>query len=70
MDGVPSRLLAGRCDRVVCVSRTMASQFPERLQSRVGKDVPWIGLYAYGEIGPLGGTNHLHNFTSVVAAIR
>jgi glycosyltransferase involved in cell wall biosynthesis len=46
MDGLPSRLLAGRCDRVVCVSRTMASQFPDRLQPRVAVVYPGADLAA------------------------
>lgn len=39
------------------------------LQSGVGADLPWIGLYTYGEIGPISGYNCIHNFTAVVAAV-
>lgn len=39
------------------------------LQREIGKDVPWMGFYSYGEIGPLGQTNCIHNFTAVTGAI-
>jgi small ligand-binding sensory domain FIST len=28
------------------------------------RDVPWLGLYGYGEYCPLGGRNSLHTFTT------
>ena len=39
------------------------------LQNALGADVPWLGFYTYGEIGPVSGINCLHNFTAVVVAI-
>lgn len=39
------------------------------LQRELGGDVPWIGFYTYGEIGPISTYNCFHNFTSVVAAV-
>lgn len=39
------------------------------LQRELGADVPWIGFYTYGEIGPIGTYNCFHNFTAVVAAV-
>jgi small ligand-binding sensory domain FIST len=39
------------------------------LQKDIGADIPWIGFYTYGEIGPIAGSNCFHNFTSVVTAI-
>ncbi|ACM20184.1 FIST domain protein [Geotalea daltonii FRC-32] len=39
------------------------------LQQRIGQDVPWIGFYTYGEIGPVSRYNCLHNFTAVVTAV-
>lgn len=39
------------------------------LQDDVGADIPWIGLYTYGEIGPITNYNCFHNFTSVVTAV-
>jgi small ligand-binding sensory domain FIST len=28
------------------------------------RNVPWLGLYGYGEFCPLGGGNAFHTFTS------
>ena len=39
------------------------------LRQRIGPDVPWLGFYTYGEIGPVRDNNHFHNFTAVVAAV-
>jgi len=39
------------------------------LQQDLGGDIPWLGFYTYGEIGPIARHNCFHNFTSVVAAI-
>ncbi|HEX9022427.1 MAG TPA: FIST N-terminal domain-containing protein [Geobacteraceae bacterium] len=39
------------------------------LQSDLGGEIPWIGFYSYGEIGPVAGFNCFHNFTSVVTVI-
>lgn len=39
-----------------------------RLQQPI-PDVPWLGFYTLGEIGPVGGGNCFHNYTAVVAAI-
>ena len=39
------------------------------LQEQVGTDIPWIGFYTYGEIGPVSGYNCIHNFTAVVTAV-
>lgn len=39
------------------------------LQKRVGSDIPWLGAYVYGEIGPVGKTNCFHNYTAVVLAV-
>ncbi len=39
------------------------------LQHAIGTTVPWIGLYPYGEIGPLNGRNCFHNYTAIVAAL-
>ncbi|MBU0500935.1 MAG: FIST C-terminal domain-containing protein [Gammaproteobacteria bacterium] len=33
------------------------------LQGALGADVPWIGFYTYGEIGPIGTCNQFHNYT-------
>ncbi|HEY3307275.1 MAG TPA: FIST N-terminal domain-containing protein [Desulfuromonadaceae bacterium] len=39
------------------------------LQAELGADIPWIGFYTYGEIGPVSNYNCIHNFTAVVAAV-
>jgi hypothetical protein len=39
------------------------------LQKDLGEDIPWIGLYTYGEIGPIENSNCFHNFTSVIVAV-
>ena len=45
------------------------SQILEKLQQKIGPTVPWIGLYTYGEIGPIGGHDYFHNYTAVVLAV-
>jgi len=40
------------------------------LQSRVGTEIPWLGFYTYGEIGPVAETNCLHNYTLVLLALH
>jgi hypothetical protein len=39
------------------------------LQNSISPTAPWIGLYPYGEIGPLRGSNCFHNYTAIVAAL-
>jgi hypothetical protein len=39
------------------------------LQTEIDPQVPWIGFYSYGEIGPIQSYNCFHNYTSVVAAV-
>ena len=39
------------------------------LQDVFRPDVPWIGFHTYGEIAPLGGRAHFHNFTVALCAI-
>lgn len=56
---------AGR-GKVLRVEEKMAIQ--KKLQAFVEKDVPWIGLYCYGELGPVGIKNYFHNFTVIIAA--
>ncbi len=56
---------AGR-GKVLRVEEKMAIQ--QKLQSFVQGEVPWIGLYCYGEMGPVAGKNFFHNFTVIIAA--
>ena len=39
------------------------------LQRDIGEDIPWMGFYTYGEIGPVNRHNVFHNFTAVVTAV-
>jgi hypothetical protein len=39
------------------------------LQEDLGHDLPWIGFYTYGEIGPVSSFNCIHNFTAVIAVV-
>ena len=41
----------------------------QSLQEDIGADLPWIGFYTYGEIGPISSYNCIHNFTAIVAAV-
>ena len=40
-----------------------AAQEISAVQEIIGKDMLWIGNYAWGEIAPIGSTTHFHNFT-------
>lgn len=37
------------------------------VQSEFEATVPWMGLFAFGEISPIEGKNHFHNFTATLA---
>lgn len=39
------------------------------MQETIGDDIPWIGLYAYGEICPIKNCNCLHSFTGVLSVV-
>ena len=39
------------------------------LQHKIQRDAPWMGLYTYGEIAPVGDCNCFHNYTAVVLAV-
>jgi hypothetical protein len=46
------------------------SDLLKELRAMVGKpETPWIGLYTYGEIGPVSGVNHFHNYTLVLCVL-
>lgn len=34
-----------------------------------GADVPWLGVYGFGEIAPVNGVNAYHNYTAVIAVL-
>lgn len=39
----------------------------EMLQAEFAATVPWIGTFSFGEISPVEGKNHFHNFTATLA---
>jgi len=39
------------------------------LQDDMGREVPWLGFYTYGEIGPIKDHNCFHNFSAVISAV-
>jgi hypothetical protein len=43
----------------------------ERMQQPImqGQNVPWLGLYGFGEFTPVNGTNHFHTQTSSIYAL-
>jgi small ligand-binding sensory domain FIST len=41
----------------------------QRFRQSVGPDVPWVGFYAIGEIGPVEEHNDIHRLASVVLAL-
>jgi hypothetical protein len=44
-------------------------QLLEMLRQRVGSEVPWLGLYTFGEIAPVREHHHFHNYTVVLTVI-
>lgn len=41
----------------------------EASQEILGKDVPWLGWYTFGEMAPIGEKNYFHNWTDVLLVI-
>jgi hypothetical protein len=39
------------------------------MQDVLGKDVPWLGLFACGEIAPIKGVNYYHNQTAALCVL-
>jgi hypothetical protein len=39
------------------------------MQDVLGKDIPWLGFYSYGEISPIKNKNYFHNQTAVLCVI-
>jgi hypothetical protein len=61
---------------VECVGRgKLIFREPEKLslinhlQAKIGPKIPWIGFYAFAEIGPVLEQNCVHNFTSILTAL-
>lgn len=54
----------------VIVREQQRGEMQRRLHAGLGLgDVPWVGFYTYGEIGPVNGVNCFHNYTLVLAAL-
>ena len=43
-------------------------EIQKNLHAITSTDVPWIGMYCYGELGPVADRNYFHNFTVILAA--
>jgi small ligand-binding sensory domain FIST len=71
-DGAPKMVFQFDCaGRGKTVFRDQQKiQLLATLQRKIGPTVPWIGLYTYGEIGPVGERNCFHNYTAVVLAVH
>ena len=54
------RVLFGSC---------AAEEIVQPLQEALGKTTPWIGFHTYGEIAPLAGSLHYHNYTVALCAL-
>jgi hypothetical protein len=46
------------------------SKLLEQFRHSVGPDVPWVGFYTYGEIGPVAEHNLRHIYTAVVLTLN
>ncbi len=44
-------------------------QLIEPVQQVLGKDVRWIGFHSYGELAPVHGKNHFHQYTMALCAV-
>ena len=44
------------------------NEIQENLHTIAPSEVPWIGMYCYGEMGPVADKNYFHNFTVILAA--
>lgn len=40
-----------------------------RMQAILGEDLPWLGMYAWGEVAPVGATTYFHNYTFPLALL-
>lgn len=45
-------------------------QLLSNLQTKIGTTVPWVGLYAFSEIGPIADQNCLQNFAGILTAFH
>ncbi len=40
-----------------------------QVQEAVGSEIPWLGMYAWGEIAPVSSRNYFHNYTFPVCVL-
>ncbi|HEY0137470.1 MAG TPA: FIST N-terminal domain-containing protein [Nannocystis sp.] len=40
-----------------------------RMQAILGEDLPWLGMYAWGEVAPVGPSTYFHNYTFPLAIL-
>jgi len=40
-----------------------------RMQAILGEDLPWLGMYAWGEVAPVGAATYFHNYTFPLAVV-
>ena len=40
-----------------------------RMQAILGDGLPWLGMYAWGEVAPVGATTYFHNYTFPLAVL-
>jgi hypothetical protein len=40
-----------------------------RMQAILGEQLPWLGMYAWGEVAPIGATTYFHNYTFPLAVL-
>ncbi|MBN2762878.1 MAG: FIST C-terminal domain-containing protein [Bacteroidales bacterium] len=53
----------------LCFGQDAKEKGIDVIQNVFDKDIPWLGLYSYGEIGPISGKNYFHNFTVTLCVI-
>lgn len=54
------RILFGACT---------AAEIVVPLRETLGASTPWLGFHTYGEIAPIGGRSHYHNYTVALCAV-
>ncbi len=52
-------------------NRVLKDEIVSRMQYPLcrGRDVPWLGMYGFGEFAMLGGRNRFHNYTTALAVV-
>jgi hypothetical protein len=53
----------------VLFGSSASEEIVQPLQEALGEKTPWIGFHTYGEIAPIGGKLHYHNYTVALCAL-